>query len=57
MKKFISLSLIVVFFACTETKSTDSQFSELDQQLENLKTSNKNSLNLEATIKVIFTLD
>lgn len=57
MKNFISLSLIVVFFACTETKSTDSQFSELDQQLENLKTSNKNSLNLEATIKVIFTLD
>ena len=57
MKKFISLCLIVVFFACTETKSTDSQFSELDQQLENLKTSNKNSLNLEATIKVIFTLD
>ena len=51
MKKFISLSLIVVFFACTETKSTDSQFSELDQQLENLKTSNKNSLILRLQLK------
>ena len=57
MKKFNILFLVILFSACSETKSPNSQFTLLDQQLENSKTTNKNSLNLEATIKVIFTLD
>jgi hypothetical protein len=57
MNKFILLISIISLIACTESKSPDSQFTQLDQQLENSKTTNKKSLNLEATIKVIFTLD
>jgi len=57
MNKFILLISIISLLACTESKSPDSQFTQLDQQLENSKTTNKKSLNLEATIKVIFTLD
>ena len=57
MNKFILLIPIISLIACTESKSPDSQFTQLDQQLENSKTTNKKSLNLEATIKVIFTLD
>jgi tetratricopeptide (TPR) repeat protein len=57
MNKFILLISIISLIACTESKSPDSKFTQLDQQLENSKTTNKKSLNLEATIKVIFTLD
>ena len=57
MKNFILLISIIFFLACSERKSPNSQFTQLDEQLENSKTTNKNPLNLEATIKVIFTLD
>ena len=57
MKNFILLISIIFFLACSESKSSNSQFTQLDEQLENSKTTNKNPLNLEATIKVIFTLD
>lgn len=57
MKKIILFISIIFFSACTESNSPNSQFTDLDEQLENSKTNNKNSLNLEATIKVIFTLD
>jgi hypothetical protein len=57
LKNFILLIPIIFFLACSESKSPNSQFNQLDEQLENSKTTNKNSLNLEATIKVIFTLD
>ena len=57
MKNYILLISIIFFSACSESKSPNSQFTQLDEQLENSKTTNKNSLNLEATIKVIFTLD
>ena len=57
MKKIILLISIIFFSACTESKSPNTQFTDLDKQLENSKTTNKNSLSLEATIKVIFTLD
>lgn len=57
MKNYILLISIIFFSACSDTKSPNSQFTQLDQQLENSKTTNKNSLNLEATIKVIFTLN
>ncbi len=53
----MSLLLIVFLVSCSEKKSPNSKFAQLDEQLENSKTTNKNSLNLEATIKVIFTLD
>ena len=57
MKKIILFFSIIFFSACTESKSPNTQFTDLDKQLENSKTTNKNSLSLEATIKVIFTLD
>jgi len=57
MKFFILLISITFFLACSESKLPISKFTQLDEQLENSKTTNKNSLNLEATIKVIFTLD
>ena len=57
MKNFILFISIIFFSACTESNSPNSQFTDLDEQLENSKTTNNNSLNLEATIKVIFTLD
>ncbi len=57
MKKFSVLISIVFLFACSESKTPNSQFTQLEEQLENSKTTNKNYLNLEATIKVIFTLD
>ena len=57
MKNFILVISIIFFSACSESKSPNSQFTQLDEQLENSKTTNNNSLNLEATIKVIFTLD
>jgi tetratricopeptide (TPR) repeat protein len=57
MKTFMSLLLIIFLVSCSDSKSPNSKFAQLDEQLENLKTTNKNSLNLEATIKVIFTLD
>ena len=57
MKNFILFISIIFFSACTESNSPNSQLTDLDEQLENSKTTNNNSLNLEATIKVIFTLD
>lgn len=37
MNKFILLISIISLIACTESKSPDSQFTQLDQQLENSK--------------------
>lgn len=57
MKIFNIVCFCMVLIGCSETKNSVSKFDTLDKQLEKSKNTNKNSLNLEATIKVIFTLD
>lgn len=57
MKIFNIVCFCMVLIGCSETKNSASKFDTLDKQLEKSKNTNKNSLNLEATIKVIFTLD
>ena len=57
MKIFNIVCLCMVLIGCSETKNSGLKFDTLDKQLEKSKNTNNNSLNLEATIKVIFTLD
>jgi len=57
MKTLNILCFCLVLIGCSETKNSVSKFDPLDKQLEKSKNTNKNSINLEATIKVIFTLD